>query len=63
MPLSPAELKELDWTACKLAVAVAVSGCYFQAGTWGPILNVHMLQVAPQDRSCPFGAVEDAMDF
>ena len=63
VPMSPAELKELDWSSCRLAVAVAVSGCYFQAGTWGPILNVHMLEVAPQDRSCPFGAVEDAMDF
>ena len=63
VPVSPAELKELDWTACKMAVAVAVSGVYFQAGTWGPILNVHMLQVAPQDRSCPFGAAEDPMEF
>ena len=63
VPMSPAELKELDWPATKLAVAVAVSGCYFQAGTWGPILNVHMLQVAPQDRSCPFGAAEDPMEF
>ena len=62
-PISPALLKELDWPACKMAVAVAVSGCYFQAGTWGPILNVHLLQVAPQDRSCPLGAAEDPMEF
>ena len=63
LPMLPAELKELDWPACRLAVSVAVTGVYFQAGTWGPVLNVHMLQCVATSRECPFGATEDGMIF
>ena len=58
-PLSPAELKELDWPGCKLAVVVTISGVYFQAGSWGGILNTHMIQClanASPSRACPFSA-------
>ena len=57
-PLTAEQLCAMDWPACRLALVVQVSGCYFQGNSWGPTINVCMLQVAPEDRTCPFGGVD-----
>ena len=53
-PLTPEQLCALEWPSCKLALAVQVSGCYFQGSSWGPTINVIFLKVQPEDTTCPF---------
>ena len=54
-PLTPEQLCALEWPSCRLALAVQISGCYFQGNSWGPTVNVISMMVQPEDRSCPFG--------
>ena len=53
--LTPAEVEEIDWPSAQLGVVVRVVGVYFQAQSFGPMLEVESLLVKAEDASCPFG--------
>ena len=53
MPI--AEIKRIQWPSTAFACAVTLKGVYFQSNSYGPMLEVTMLMVKPEDDVCPFG--------
>ena len=50
-----AEVKRIQWPYTALACVVTLKGVYFQSISYGPMLEVTMLMVKPEDDVCPFG--------
>ena len=58
-PMSIGQIKALHWPTTAFAAAVSLKGAYFQSNSYGPLLEVDMLMVKPEDAECPFGGGED----
>ena len=54
------QIKSNHWPGTTFACAVTLKGVYFQSNSYGPLLEVTMLMVRPEDAECPFG--EDGYD-
>ena len=55
-PLSTEQLTEVDWPRASLGVMVRIVGVYFQAQSFGPMLEVENLLIKAEDTSCPFAS-------
>ena len=49
------QIKALDWSSTGIAYQVSLKGVYFQSNSYGPMTEVTMLMVKPEDEACPFG--------
>ena len=49
---------EVDWPNSCMAVAVQLSGIYFQASGYGPVLNVKSIGLRAASAECPFEFLE-----
>ena len=61
-PISITELREIEWPNSTFACEVALKGVYFQANTFGPMLEVTNVMIRPEDASCPFESMSDASE-
>ena len=52
------ELKSLDWTSAELAIVARLSGVYFQASGFGPIMNLQTVGIRASSSECPFDFIE-----
>ena len=60
-PMTIEQIKALDWRSTGIACQVALKGVYFQSNSYGPLLEVTMLMLKPEDEVCPFG--DDDFEF
>ena len=60
-PMTIQEIKDLHWPSTTFACQVLLKGVYFQSNSCGPMLEVLMLMVKPEDDTCPFG--DDDFEF
>ena len=60
-PMTIEQIKALDWPSTGIACQVALKGVYFQSNSYGPLLEVTMLMLKPEDEVCPFG--DDDFEF
>ena len=58
-PLTISEIRSIDWPSSTFACQVALKGVYFQANTFGPMLEVTNVMIRPEDASCPFDPESD----
>ena len=49
------QVKAIQWPTTSFACQVSLKGVYFQSNSYGPMLEVDMLMVKPEDQVCPFG--------
>ena len=57
--LTISELRSIDWPSSSFACEVALKGVYFQANTFGPMIEVTNVMIRPEDASCPFDPESD----
>ena len=52
------QIKAIQWPSTSFACQVSLKGVYFQSNSYGPMLEVDMLMVKPEDEVCPFGEAD-----
>ena len=50
------QIKAIHWPSTGFACQVNLKGVYFQSNSYGPMLEVEMVMVKPEDEVCPFTA-------
>ena len=58
-PLDVDDLKTLDWPNSRMAIQAQLSGVYFQASGYGPVLNLKSVGMCTATAECPFDFMED----
>ena len=53
-PMGVEEIKRIDWPNSSFACEVLVKGVYFQANSFGPMLEVKNVMIRTEDDTCPF---------
>ena len=48
------EIKHIDWPSSSFACEVLLKGVYFQANSFGPMLEVRDIMIRTEDDTCPF---------
>ena len=58
------QIKAIQWPTTGFACQVSLKGVYFQSNSYGPMLEVDMLMVKPEDEVCPFGGmILNSLDY
>mgnify|MGYP003316692775 CR=1 FL=1 len=53
------DLKSLDWPNSRMAVQAQLSGVYFQASGFGPVINLKSVGLRTATTECPFEFMDD----
>ncbi|MDA8583821.1 hypothetical protein N9L68_06290 [bacterium] len=57
--ISTGDIKNINWPPSTFACEVALKGVYFQANSFGPMLEVTDVMITPEDQSCPFDEIDE----
>ena len=60
-PMTVEQIKAIQWPTTGFACQVSLKGVYFQSNSYGPMLEVDMVMIKPEDEVCPFG--KDDFEF
>ena len=52
MPIE--DIRAIQWQSATFAAQVTLKGVYFQSNSYGPLVEVNMLMIKPEDDVCPF---------
>ena len=57
------DIKQIHWPSSCFACEVALKGVYFQADSFGPMMEVRSVMVKAEDQSCPFESGGEIADY
>ena len=60
-PMTVEQIKAIQWPTTGFACQVSLKSVYFQSNSYGPMLEVDMVMIKPEDEVCPFG--KDDFEF
>ncbi len=52
--MSPEQLAEVDWREAKFTVQCTLKSVYFQAGSFGPVMEINSMLLIAESPECPF---------